>query len=91
MLKEVTEIKKPTEKLINNILQDATLEKNFIDNCCFGSPILVEFLSNQNYISKWLASGDEKNIDLAIRLLRSVIEARSDLLIQNMILFSCMI
>ncbi|BFL71013.1 hypothetical protein SKB0120_20750 [Moraxella osloensis] len=84
MLKEVTEIKKPTEKLINNILQDATLEKNFIDNCCFGSPILVEFLSNQNYISKWLASGDEKNIDLAIRLLRSVIEARSDLLIQNM-------
>lgn len=84
MLKEVTEIKKPTEKLISNILQDATLAKSFIDNCCFGSPILVEFLSNQNYISKWLASGDDSNIDLAIRILRSVIEERSDLLIQNM-------
>lgn len=84
MLKEITEIKKPTEKLINNILQDATLEKSFIDNCCFGSPILVEFLSNQNYISKRLASGDEKNIDLAIRLIRSVIEEKSDLLIKNM-------
>jgi hypothetical protein len=41
-------------------------------------------LSNQKYISKWLASSDIKNIDLAIRLLRSVIEERSDLLIQNM-------
>lgn len=84
MLKEVTEIKKPMERLINNILQDATLEKSFIDNCCFGSPILVEFLSSQGYITRWLASGDEKNIDLAIRLIRSVIEERSGLLIQNM-------
>ena len=79
---EVTTIKAPLRHLIITLIDNEELSQPFIDHACFGHPQIVEVLSEQNVISRWL-NGSNSQMDLAIRLLNSIAGKAPDIVIKE--------
>ena len=79
---EVTTIKAPLRHLIISLIDNKALSQPFIDHACFGHPQIVEVLSEQNVISRWL-NGSDSQMDLAIRLLSSIAGKAPDIVIKE--------
>lgn len=79
---EVTTIKAPLRHLIISLIDNEELNQPFIDHACFGHPQIVEVLSEQNVISRWL-NGSDSQMDLAIRLLSSIAGKAPDIVIKE--------
>lgn len=79
---EVTTIKAPLRHLIISLIDNEELNQPFIDHACFGHPQIVEVLSEQNVISRWLNESDSQ-MDLAIRLLSSIAGKAPDIVIKE--------
>ncbi|SLJ85210.1 hypothetical protein [Psychrobacter sp. DAB_AL43B] len=79
---EVTTIKAPLRHLIISLIDNEELSQPFIDHACFGHPQIVEVLSEQNVISRWL-NGSDSQMDLAIRLLISIADKAPGIVIKE--------
>lgn len=80
--REITDIKMPLRKLILGLIDDEVLGQPFINHVCFGQPQFVEVLSNTGVIKGWL-NGDDSQMDLAIRLLNSIADKASDIVLRE--------
>lgn len=82
-LRHIENFKAPLKKLINKIIADPDLEPHFIRLSCSGCPTLVQFLSENHYLSDWLdKDGDMQS--KALELLSSVSDKTPNLLINQL-------
>lgn len=83
VLRHIENFKFPLKKLINKIIDDAELAPNFIRLSCSGTPALVQYLSENHYLSDWLEeNGDTQS--KALELLSSVSDKAPNLLINEL-------
>lgn len=83
VLRHIENFKAPLKKLINKIIDDAELAPNFIRLSCSGSHTLVQYLSENHYLSDWLdKDGDTQS--KALELLSSVSDKAPNLLINEL-------
>uniref|UniRef100_UPI00124E7769 hypothetical protein n=1 Tax=Acinetobacter sp. TUM15071 TaxID=2609135 RepID=UPI00124E7769 len=82
-LRYIENFKAPLKKLINKIISDPDLAPHFIRLSCSGCPTLVQYLSENHYLSDWL----DENSDMqpkALELLSSVSDKAPNLLINEL-------
>ena len=83
VLRHIENFKVPLKKLINKIIDDTELAPHFIRLSCSGTPALVQYLSENHYLSDWLdADGDMQS--KALELLSSVSDKAPNLLINEL-------
>ena len=83
-IKEIKDIKKPAKSLIDKIMESSALCKKFLMISCYSNRAIIHYLTENQYISKWLHSSDDNLINLAIRLLRSIVTNDSELIIKEL-------
>ncbi len=83
-IKEIKDIKKPAKSLIDKIMESSALCKKFLMISCYSNRAIIHYLSENQYISKWLHSSDDNLINIAIRLLRSIATNESELIIKEL-------
>lgn len=83
-IKEIKDIKKPAKSLIDKIIESPALCKKFLIISCYSNRAIIHYLTENQYISKWLHSSDDNLINLAIRLLRSIVTNDSELIIKEL-------
>lgn len=83
-IKEIKDIKKPAKSLIDKIIKSPALCKKFLIISCYSNRAIIHYLTENQYISKWLHSSDDNLINLAIRLLRSIATNESELIIKEL-------
>lgn len=81
-LRHIENFKAPLKKLINKIISDSDLAPHFIRLSCSGCPTLVQYLSENQYLSDWLDEDDEMQ-SKALELLSSVSDKAPNLLINE--------
>lgn len=79
-LRHIENFKTPLKKLIDKIIEDYELFPHFMKLSCSGSPVLVQYLSESQHLSRWLDADIEQQSQ-ALEILRSVAEKYPDLLI----------
>ncbi|EOD4267973.1 hypothetical protein NQ999_10815 [Acinetobacter baumannii] len=82
-LRHIENFKAPLKKLINKIISDSDLAPHFIRLSCSGCPTLVQYLSENQYLSDWLDEDDEMQ-SKALELLSSVSDKAPNLLINEL-------
>ncbi len=83
-IKEIKDIKKPAKSLIDKIMESSALCKKFLMISCYSNSAIIHYLTENQYISKWLHSSDDNLINIAIRLLRSIATNESELIIKEL-------
>lgn len=83
-IKEIKDIKKPAKSLIDKIIESSALCKKFLMISCYSNSAIIHYLTENQYISKWLHSSDDNLINIAIRLLRSIATNDSELIIEEL-------
>lgn len=83
-IKEIKDIKKPAKSLIDKIIESQALCKKFLMISCDSNRAIIHYLSENQYISKWLHSSNDSLIDLAISLLRSIATNESEIIIKEL-------
>ena len=83
-IKEIKDIKKPAKSLIDKIIESPALCKKFLMISCYSNRAIIHYLTENQYISKWLHSSDDNLINIAIRLLRSIATNESELIIKEL-------
>ena len=83
-IKEIKDIKKPAKSLIDKIIESPALCKKFLMISCYSNSAIIHYLTENQYISKWLHSSDDSLIDLAISLLSSIATNESELIIKEL-------
>lgn len=83
-IKEIKDIKKPAKSLIDKIIESPALCKKFLMISCYSNRAIIHYLTENQYISKWLHSSDDNLINNAIRLLRSIATNESELIIKEL-------
>ena len=83
-IKEIKDIKKPAKSLIDKIMESSALCKKFLMISCYSNRAIIHYLTENQYISKWLHSSDDNLINNAIRLLRSIATNESELIIKEL-------
>lgn len=78
-LHHIDNFKAPLKKLINKITDDTDLAPHFLRLSCSGSPALIRYLSERQYLNNWLDTDGEQRSQ-ALELLSSVAEKAPDLL-----------
>ncbi|WP_336029421.1 hypothetical protein [Acinetobacter pittii] len=82
-LRNIENFKTPLKKLINKIIEDNELLSHFIRLSCSSSPRLVQYLSQNHYLSDWLDEDSEMQFK-ALELLTSVSDKAPNLLINEL-------
>ena len=83
-IKEIKDIKKPAKSLIDKIIESPTLCKKFLIISCYSNSAIIHYLSENQYISKWLHSSDDSLINIVINLLISIATNESELIIKEL-------
>ncbi|MDH2540481.1 hypothetical protein QDR66_08065 [Acinetobacter baumannii] len=82
-LRHIENFKAPLKKLINKIISDSELAPHFIRLSCSGCPTLVQYLSENHYLSDWL--DENGNVQSkTLELLSSVSDKAPNLLINEL-------
>ncbi|WP_202744086.1 hypothetical protein [Acinetobacter pittii] len=82
-LRHIENFKTPLRKLINKIIEDNELLPHLLRLSCSGCPILVQYLSENHYLSDWLDEDSEMQ-SRALELLSSVSDKAPNLLINEL-------
>lgn len=83
-IKEIKHIKQPIKLLIDKILDTPELFDKFLNITCDSNVTIISYLSEQKIIENWLKSDNEKLINDAIELLRSISTVEPNLIINNL-------
>lgn len=82
-LRHIENFKTPLKKLINRIIEDNELLPHFLRLSCSGCSTLVQYLSENHYLSDWLDEDSEMQ-SKALELLSSVSDKAPNLLINEL-------
>lgn len=82
-LRHIENFKAPLKKLINKIISDSELASHFIRLSCSGCPTLVQYLSENHYLSDWLDENGNMQ-SKTLELLSSVSDKAPNLLINEL-------
>lgn len=85
-LRHIENFKTPLKKLINRIIEDNELLPHFLRLSCSGCSTLVQYLSENHYLSDWLDEDSEMQ-SKALELLSSVSDKAPNLLINELSTF----
>lgn len=83
-IKEIKLIEQPIKLLIDKILNTPELFDKFLNITCVSNITIISYLCEQRIIEDWLKSDNEKLINHAIQLLRSITTVEPDLTINNL-------
>lgn len=86
-IKEIKKLQKPAKLLIESIIADSLLFRNFLTISCYSNVVILHYLSEKQHISRWLQGKDDSLINITINLLRSIAASEPDLIIKELSVF----
>ena len=83
-IRELSDIKKPAKEMLAKISSITSLLTIFISKSCHGNKYIIEHLSKEKFISKWLNSKNAELIDKNVDMLCSVSDQAPDLVLKEL-------
>lgn len=85
-LKEIKHFKAPAKHLVNDIVKSPELLPHLLSSTCYSNSELVEYLSENGYLNKWLDNPtDEDLVWNILQILRSVANKKPDVVLKTVV------
>lgn len=84
VIRETNSLKVPLKRLINQLISDPKYSQKFLTISCWGNSHLIEYLIQHQKISEWLNGSDDKARSISLRLLSSIVDKNSKIVIDEL-------
>ncbi|MGV2874019.1 hypothetical protein [Colwellia sp. E150_009] len=84
IIKEITTLTKPAKVMIDEIIAQPDLQSKFLSNSCYRNHNIIQYLSVNGTLSRWLNGEDNELMNTTLKLLSSIAESAPELVITEL-------